>query len=126
MFRSTAMRLLKGSKWPKPLIPSDEALPIGCLVGEVTSDKMQKSVVVRVTRSRLITLYDVRQKYHRKYMAHDEQEVQNSFPFRDIHSSQVCKIGDTVRISPCRPLSKRKFYMVQKILKRAPVYSYNK
>mmetsp|Transcript_27152 Transcript_27152/g.87741 ORF Transcript_27152/g.87741 Transcript_27152/m.87741 type:complete len:113 (-) Transcript_27152:23-361(-) len=112
MFRSTAMRLLKGSKWPKPLIPSDEALPIGCLVGEVTSDKMQKSVVVRVTRSRLITLYDVRQKYHRKYMAHDEQEV--------------CKIGDTVRISPCRPLSKRKFYMVQKILKRAPVYSYNK
>jgi len=70
--------------------------------GVVVSDKMDKSVVVEVSRTVLHPLY---QKYVRKrtrFMAHDE--------------SNALKIGDRVRIVESRPISRRKRWRVQEKL----------
>lgn len=74
-------------------------------VGLVTSDKMDKSIVVSITtkkRDRLYKKYVTRTK---KYMAHDENN--------DAH------VGDTVRIVECRPLSKNKCWRLAEIVERA-------
>ncbi len=71
-------------------------------VGVVVSDRMDKSVIVEVTRTVMHPLY---KKYIRKrsrFMAHDEE---NSY-----------KRGDKVRISETRPLSRRKRWRVQEKL----------
>ncbi|MCX8027897.1 MAG: 30S ribosomal protein S17 [Thermodesulfovibrionales bacterium] len=70
--------------------------------GTVVSDKMQKTVVVAVTRAYQHPLYKKTIKKTKKFMAHDEQER--------------CKIGDVVEIIESRPLSKRKRWEVIKIL----------
>ena len=70
--------------------------------GVVVSDKMDKSVIVEVSRTVLHPLY---QKYVRKrtrFMAHDE--------------TNACKIGDRVRIIESRPLSRRKRWRIQEKL----------
>lgn len=74
-------------------------------VGLVTSDKMDKSIVVSITtkkRDRLYKKYVTRTK---KYMCHDENN--------DAH------VGDTVRIVECRPLSKNKCWRLAEIVERA-------
>lgn len=74
-------------------------------VGLVSSDKMDKTVVVSITtkkRDRLYKKYVTRTK---KYMAHDENN--------DAH------IGDTVRIVECRPLSRHKCWRVAQVVERA-------
>ncbi|MGC9356709.1 MAG: 30S ribosomal protein S17 [Anaerolineae bacterium] len=75
------------------------------LVGFVTSDKMDKTVVVRVERRYRHPLYKKVVSSAKKYMAHDEE---NS-----------CRIGDKVEILESRPLSRRKRWVVDKILERA-------
>ena len=73
------------------------------LKGTVTSEKMDKTVVVSVerrTRHRLYRKYMTRRK---KYSAHDEQNT--------------CKVGDVVEIIASRPFSKNKTWAVTKILK---------
>mmetsp|Transcript_28349 Transcript_28349/g.84874 ORF Transcript_28349/g.84874 Transcript_28349/m.84874 type:complete len:151 (+) Transcript_28349:160-612(+) len=92
-------------RWGPPTPPDSTRLPRGCLVGAVVSTAMQKTVNVSVTRTRVIPKYQKRRKYSRRFMAHDEAED--------------CKLGDVVRIAPCRPLSKHKHFVVQEILKRA-------
>lgn len=70
--------------------------------GVVVSDKMDKSVIVEVSRTVLHPLY---QKYVRKrtrFMAHDE--------------TNACKVGDRVRIIESRPLSRRKRWRIQEKL----------
>jgi small subunit ribosomal protein S17 len=70
--------------------------------GVVVSDKMDKSVIVEVSRTVLHPTY---QKYVRKrtrFMAHDE--------------TNACKIGDRVRIIESRPLSRRKRWRIQEKL----------
>ena len=64
------------------------------LVGVVTSAKMQKTIVVRVTRRFQHRLYDRFIRVSKKFYAHDEQGE--------------AKLGDTVRIVESRPLSKLK------------------
>ena len=75
------------------------------LIGRVVSTAMQKTVVVRVDRifkhKRLGTFL----KRRKKYMAHDEVEA--------------CNFGDTVKLKECRPLSKRKRWVVEEILRKA-------
>ena len=74
-------------------------------VGLVTSDKMDKSIVVSITtkkRDRLYKKYVTRTK---KYMAHDE--------------NNEAHVGDTVRIVECRPLSKNKSWRLAEIVERA-------
>ena len=73
--------------------------------GSVVSNKMDKSVVVLVERRFPHKLYG---KYIRKqvrYMAHD--------------AKNECQIGDLVLIEECRPLSRRKRWLVRSIIERA-------
>ena len=66
---------------------------------------MQKSIVVAVSRFKMNLKYNKRQKYTRKFMAHDPEEV--------------CEMGDRVRITMCRPLSKKKKFAFVSILEKA-------
>ena len=74
-------------------------------VGLVTSDKMDKTIVVTVSTKRMDTLYKKYVTWTKKYKAHDENN--------DAH------IGDTVRIVECRPLSKDKCWRLASIIERA-------
>ena len=73
-------------------------------IGEVVSDKMDKTVVVRVERTYRHPIYGKVVKSHKKYYAHDE--------------NNECKIGDIVKIMETRPLSKLKRWRVVEILER--------
>jgi small subunit ribosomal protein S17 len=77
------------------------------LVGTVTSDKMDKTVVVTVERTTRHPLYGKVVKVYKKYKAHDE--------------NNEAKEGDTVRICECRPISKDKTFYVQEVLERAVI-----
>ncbi len=74
-------------------------------VGLVTSDKMDKTIVVTVTTKRMDQLYKKYVTWTKKYKAHDEKN--------DAH------IGDTVRIMECRPLSRDKCWRLTEIVERA-------
>jgi len=74
------------------------------LVGRVTSDKMDKTVVVEVQQVTRHPIYRKVVRSHRRFMAHDEHNE--------------CAIGDTVRIVEARPMSRRKRWMVEEILQR--------
>lgn len=75
------------------------------LVGKVVSNKMQKTVVVEVERTRRHPLYGKVIRVHKNYKAHDE--------------NNECQIGDQVRIVESRPYSKDKHFRVEAILNRA-------
>ena len=72
------------------------------LVGVVTRDKVDKTVVVSVEGSMRHPLYGKVVRRIRKYKAHDEQ---NS-----------CKVGDRVRIVESRPMSREKRWVVSEIM----------
>ena len=74
-------------------------------VGIVSSDKMDKSIVVSITTKKRDRIYKKYVTQTKKYMAHDENN--------DAH------IGDTVRIVECRPLSKNKCWRLAEIVERA-------
>lgn len=74
-------------------------------VGIVTSDKMEKSIVVTVSTKKMDHLYKKYVTRSKKYMAHDEK-------------NEAC-IGDTVRIIESSPYSKRKKWRLVEILERA-------
>ena len=74
-------------------------------VGVVTSDKMDKSVTVRVERTVLHPLYKRYVKRSAKFLAHDEENA--------------CKRGDVVEIVESRPLSARKRWRVRRVVQRA-------
>jgi small subunit ribosomal protein S17 len=73
-------------------------MPKRVLTGRVTSDKMDKTVTVLVDRRVMHPLYKKFIRRSKNYAAHDE--------------ANICKIGDAVRIEECRPISKRKTWMV--------------
>jgi small subunit ribosomal protein S17 len=73
------------------------------LTGFVTSDKMDKTVIVRVTRTYRHPLYKKVVHSHKRLMAHDELG---------------CNIGDQVRIVESRPISRHKNWVVEEILRR--------
>jgi len=74
-------------------------------IGTVTSNKMQKSVVVTVTRQTTHPLYKRVVRRSKNFLAHDEKGE--------------CKVGDWVRIRETRPLSRRKRWRVVAIISRA-------
>lgn len=74
-------------------------------VGIVVSNKMQKTIVVRVERKMKHLLYGKFIKRSKKYMAHDE--------------NNNAQIGDLVRIIETRPLSKRKRWRLAEIIERS-------
>ena len=73
--------------------------------GVVISDAMDKSVVVSVERTVLDPTYKKYIRRKSRFMAHDEQNA--------------CKVGDTVRIRECRPLSRRKRWRVEEVVTKA-------
>ena len=74
-------------------------------IGYVTSDKMNKTVVVSIVELVRHPLYSKAVKRTKKYKAHDE--------------NNACKIGDRVRIGETRPLSKDKRWEVIQIIEKA-------
>ena len=75
------------------------------ITGVVTSNKMQKTVVVKTMHLTRHAKYSKIVKRHNKFKAHDE--------------SGAAKLGDTVRIVESRPLSKDKRFIVKQIIKKA-------
>ena len=73
-------------------------MPKRILQGTVVSDAMDKTVVVLVERRVAHPVYKKFIKRSKKYAAHDE--------------ANACKVGQTVRIQECRPISKRKRFEV--------------
>jgi small subunit ribosomal protein S17 len=73
-------------------------------VGQVVSDRMEKTVVVAVKVSRRHRIYGKALRRTRKYKAHD--------------GPSEAKLGDTVRIAPSRPISREKRWAVVEILSR--------
>ena len=74
-------------------------------VGFVTSDKMDKTIVVAVEESRRHALYGKSEKITKKFKAHDE--------------NNECRIGDKVEIMETRPLSKDKRWRLVRIVEKA-------
>jgi small subunit ribosomal protein S17 len=74
-------------------------------VGVVTSNGMNKTITVSVTRSVPHPLYQKGVKRTKKFKAHDPENL--------------CKVGDKVRIRETRPLSKTKRWRLVEIMGRA-------
>ena len=77
------------------------------LVGKVVSATNDKTITVLVETYKNHPLYHKRVKSSKKYKAHDEENK--------------AKVGDTVRIAACRPLSKTKRYVLDSIIEEAIV-----
>jgi len=74
------------------------------LLGEVVSDRMYKTITVKVERRIRHPIYERVVKRSKKYHAHDEHNQ--------------CQTGDQVRIAETRPLSKTKRWRVVEIVRR--------
>lgn len=77
------------------------------LLGTVVSDKMQKTVVVQVTRRYKHPRYRKYVQERLRYKAHDE--------------TNDARVGDRVRIIESRPLSKEKRWRLLEVVERAPI-----
>jgi len=74
-------------------------------LGVVTSNKMAKTVAVKVERQVNHPLYKRVVRYSKQFLAHDEKNE--------------CNVGDTVRIVETRPLSRRKRWRVIEVISKA-------
>jgi len=79
------------------------------LVGRVTSDKMDKTIVVQVERLKRHTRYGKVMRFHKKYKAHDE--------------SNAAHIGDMVKIIESQPISKEKRWALIEVLNKSEAVS---
>ena len=77
------------------------------LTGRVVSDKMEKTVVVAIERQVRHGVYGTIQRRTSKFVAHNE--------------GNEAKAGDRVNIAESRPLSRRKRWVVTKVVTKAPV-----
>jgi len=75
------------------------------LQGVVVSDKMDKTIVVEIVLRKLHPLYKKYLTRSKKVKAHDE--------------TNDAKMGDTVRVVECRPLSRDKHWRLAEIVERA-------
>ena len=75
------------------------------LTGTVVSDKMEKTVTVAVERQVRHDVYGKSQKRTSTFMAHNE--------------NNEAKVGDTVAIAETRPLSRRKRWVVMRVVAKA-------
>ena len=94
---------------PPPMAPSAEAEHKHHsfrrkMIGTVTSNKMNKTVVVEVVRKAMDPVYKKYVRQRNRYKAHDEQ---NQF-----------KVGDRVEITEHRPISRDKRWLVTRLLAR--------
>jgi len=75
------------------------------ITGKVVSDKMQKTVIVTTERQVRDERYGKQMKRTTRFMAHDEKEE--------------AKVGDLVTIVQARPLSRKKRWVVTRVVERA-------
>jgi small subunit ribosomal protein S17 len=80
-------------------------MPVKQQVGIVISNKMQKTIVVKIENRYSHPIYSKTLVKTKKYLAHDELEK--------------CNIGDQVLLQECRPLSKKKRWKLVKILSKS-------
>lgn len=80
-------------------------MPVKEKVGIVVSNKMQKTIVVKVESRYSHPIYSKTMVKTKKYLAHDE--------------SGQCNIGDQVLVQETRPLSKRKRWELVKVLSKS-------
>ena len=76
------------------------------MTGTVVSDKMDKTVVVAVERQVRHSVYGKSQRKTSRFVAHNE--------------NNEAKVGDTVSIAESRPLSRRKRWIVTRVVAQAP------
>ncbi len=84
---------------------SENVTKLRTITGKVVSNKMDKTITVLVERVVKHPVYGKYIKRSSKMMAHDEENV--------------CSEGDVVAITPCRPLSKNKTFMLVQVLESA-------
>ena len=77
------------------------------LTGVVTSDKMDKTIVVAITEKKSHPLYGKGSKFTRKFKAHDE--------------NNEAHVGDTVEIMETRTLSKEVHFRLVKVVEKAVI-----
>ncbi|MDY4032761.1 MAG: 30S ribosomal protein S17 [Pyramidobacter sp.] len=76
-------------------------------IGIVVSDKMEKTISVRVTRHAMHPVYGKRIIKSKKFLVHDAENA--------------CRMGDRVQFAETRPMSKNKRWTLVKIIERAPI-----
>ena len=84
-------------------------MPVKQEVGIVISNKMQKTIVVKIENRYPHLMYAKTLTKTKRYLAHDELEK--------------CNIGDQVLVQECRPLSKRKRWKLVEILSKSSLIS---
>jgi small subunit ribosomal protein S17 len=84
-------------------------MPVKQQIGIVISNKMQKTIVVKIENRYSHPMYSKILVKTKKYLAHSELEN--------------CNIGDQVLIQECRPLSKRKRWKLIEILSKSSLIS---
>jgi len=84
-------------------------MPVKQEIGIVISNKMQKTIVVKIENRYSHPMYSKTLVKTKKYLAHDDLEN--------------CNIGDQVLIQECRPLSKRKRWKLIQILSKSSLIS---
>lgn len=84
-------------------------MPVKQEIGIVISNKMQKTIVVKIEDRYSHPMYSKTLKKTKKYLAHDELET--------------CNIGDQVLLQECRPLSRRKRWKLIKVLSKSSLIS---
>jgi small subunit ribosomal protein S17 len=80
-------------------------MPVKEKIGIVISNKMQKTIVVKVENRYAHPIYLKTITKTKKYLAHDE--------------NNICNIGDQVLLQESRPLSKKKRWTIIKILSKS-------
>ena len=91
---------------PEAKVPGEAPIPgQRLLTGKVVSNKMDKTIAVSVERLVKHPMYGKYIRRTTKLLAHDE--------------SNECKEGDMVSIKPCRPMSRRKSWMLVRVVERA-------
>ena len=75
------------------------------LIGTVVSNKMEKTIVIRIERRKLHPLYKKYITRTKKIKAHD--------------AGNLCQIGDLVKVIESRPLSKDKHWSLLEVLEKA-------
>ena len=84
-------------------------MPVKQQIGIVISNKMQKTIVVKIENRYSHPIYSKTMIKTKKYLAHDELET--------------CNIGDKVLVQECRPLSKRKRWKLVEIISKSSLIS---
>ena len=97
--------MTESKKIEKPVGATAEGVHMHTVTGKVVSNKMTKSVVVTTERQVRHGMYGKQQRFTSRFMAHDEHNE--------------AKIGDVVAMVPSRPLSRRKRWVVVRVVQKA-------